>query len=436
MKKFLAMSLAALMAVSTVGCSQGQSNGSASTTAAASGSGKAATGTITMLLSEEPTDNDPLQVAVKAWEKESGNKVKVTVIPYDDQETKWPTMSKSGQVPDVMTSTGIHQLYQDDFVDMQKEFDMSDFDTNCVKLLATSYTSSKVTGLPEDESITNMYYNKDAFAKAGLTAPAKDADAWTWDQFYKNMKTLQSKAGIKYGFACDFSRARYDNLMYSFGGSLLKNVNGKWQITAAQKDSVDALTLFSKMNQDGTMPKQIWAGGSTDNPANYFTNGDVGVLLSGCWKYNKFSTDIKKFKWGVMVSPKQKVQSCISGGSALAVPAKAKNKDLAMSFLKWFYTKDNYQTFINNTQQLSVLKDIKFKPTKAEDIANWDVMNEEAKNVTATYLTDESANWRQYINDDYRTVLSKAAAGSMAPQAALDSFAKQLNQKSGWEIAK
>jgi alpha-1,4-digalacturonate transport system substrate-binding protein len=432
MKKIVAISLAALMAINTVGCSQSSGSSSGS----GSGSSKATTGTITLLLSEEPSDSDPLTISCKAWEKATGNSVKMTVIPYDDQETKWPTMSKSGQVPDLMTSTGIHQLYESDFVDMQKEFDLSDFDTNCVKLLATSYTSSKVTGLPEDESITNMYYNKDAFKKAGLTAPIKNSDAWTWDEFYKNMKTLQSKASVKYGFACDFSRARYDNLMYSFGGSLVKKVSSKWQVTAAQSESVAALTLFSKMNQDGTMPKQIWAGGTTDNPANYFTNGDVGVLLSGCWKYNKFSTDITKFKWGVMVSPKQKVQSCISGGSALAVPAKAKNKDLAMSFLKWFYTKDNYQTFINNTQQLSVLKDVKFAPSKAEDISNWDVMNEEAKNITSTYLTDESSNWRQYLNDDYRTFLSKAAAGSMTPQQALEGFAKELNQKSGWEIAK
>lgn len=435
MKKVLAISIAALMAISTVGCSQGGGN-TAPTAANASGSSKAATGTMTMLLSEEPSDKDPLQIAVKVWETETGNSAKMTVIPYDDQATKWPTMSKSGQVPDIMTTTGIHQLYPNDFVDMQKNFDMSIFDPNCTKLLAVSYTSSKITGLPEDESITNMYYNKDAFKKAGLTAPTKNSEAWTWDQFYTNVKLLQSKAGIKYGFACDFSRARYDNLMYAFGGSLLKNVNGKWTITMTQKPAIDALTLFSKMNQDGTMPKQIWAGGTTDNPGNYFTNGDVGVLLSGCWKYNSFSKDIKKFQWGVMVSPKQKIQSCISGGSALAVPEKAKNRDVAMNFLKWFYQKTNYQAFINNTQQLSVLKDIQFKPTRTEDVANWNVMNEEAKNVTPEYLADESANWRQYPSDNYRTDLSKAAAGSMTPEQALNAYASELSKSSGWPIVK
>lgn len=250
------------------------------------------------------------------------------------------------------------------------------------------------------------------------------------------MKKLQSRAGIKYGFACDFSRARYDNFMYAFGGSLLKNENGKWLITAAQKPAVDALTFFAGMNRDGTMPKQIWAGGTTDNPANYFKSGTVGVLLSGSWQYQPFSKNIKSFHWGVMVSPGEKTQSCINGGAALAVPDKAKNKELAMSFLKWFYRKDNYQTFINNLKELSVRKDVRFTPEKDADKANWSVLDAEAQNVTPAFLTDESANWRQYLDDDYRTDLSRAVGGTMTPQQALNAFAKELSRKSGWEIAK
>lgn len=28
------------------------------------------------------------------------------------------------------------------------------------------------------------------------------------------------------------------------------------------------------------MPRPIWAGGSTDNPGDYFKNGDVGMYFS------------------------------------------------------------------------------------------------------------------------------------------------------------
>ena len=60
------------------------------------------------------------------------------------------------------------------------------------------------------------------------------------------------------------------------------------------------------------MPKAIWAGGSSDNPGDYFKNGDVGIYFSGSWNYNPFVQDITSFKFGVMPSP---VGS--AGGSAI-----------------------------------------------------------------------------------------------------------------------
>ena len=42
------------------------------------------------------------------------------------------------------------------------------------------------------------------------------------------------------------------------------------------------------------------AGGSSDNPGDYFKNGDVGIYFSGSWNYNPFVQDITSFKFGVM----------------------------------------------------------------------------------------------------------------------------------------
>ena len=42
------------------------------------------------------------------------------------------------------------------------------------------------------------------------------------------------------------------------------------------------------------MPKAIWAGGTTDNPVEYFKNGDAAILLSGSWNYNTFTNEISK----------------------------------------------------------------------------------------------------------------------------------------------
>jgi alpha-1,4-digalacturonate transport system substrate-binding protein len=281
-----------------------------------------------------------------------------------------------------------------------------------------------------------MYYNKTIFDKAGIKAPATSEEAWTWDEFIENVKTAQKKTGIKYGFASDFSRARYDTIMYAFGGSLVKKSGDAFVINANSKENVEALTMFKGLNDDGTMPKAIWAGATSDNPGDYFANGDAAVLLSGSWKYQGFKDNIKSFEWGTMATPKKLSSAAIIGGSALAVAEKGKNKELAQEFIKWFYTDKNFQNYINSDKGPSSLKAVTYSPDNDFDKANLTVIQNEVSYVPEAFMIDESSSWRTYLDNEYRDDLKQAVAGTMTPQEALDDFATRLSQKSGWEIAK
>ncbi len=46
--------------------------------------------------------------------------------------------------------------------------------------------------------------------------------------------------------------------------------------------------------------------------------------------------------------------SAILGGAGLAVPTNAKNKDLAIEFLKWFYTDKNFADYLALDKGLSL----------------------------------------------------------------------------------
>ena len=102
---------------------------------------------------------------------------------------------------------------------MSQYFDTSMFEESALKIVGKDYVSDKITGLPYNFTTTCVFYNADAFEAAGLEAPTAD-DPWTWDELYANAQTLMDKGGVKYGFAADVSRARYDILMYANGGSL------------------------------------------------------------------------------------------------------------------------------------------------------------------------------------------------------------------------
>lgn len=422
----LALTVVALGA-SMIGCSANKNND-----VDQSGS---KTGTLKVLLPEDKGEQDPLNIALEQWSKETGNKLDKIIISHDDQLLKFPAMAKNKDLPDLIATTRLHQLYPEEFVDMSNVVDTSLFEESALKIVGQDYKSDKISGLPRQFTTTCMFYNADALKAAGVEAPTLD-NPWTWDELYANAEKIQQSGAAKYGFAADVSRARYDILMYANGGSLVQKDGDSFKVTVNSAQNVDTLTKFVEANNKGIMPKAIWAGGSTDNPVEYFKNGDAAILLSGSWNYAPISSDVK-FEFGVMPTPKgTSSQGAIIGGEALAVPEKAPNKELALEFIKWFYEENNFENYINNDKGLSAIKSVVYTPADAKVADDFKVIQSEVSNVTDSFRVDESSAWRTYKDNEYRDYIKRAVSGELTPQKALDSFANELSESSKWEIAK
>lgn len=420
-KKLLALLLSALLLLGLMG--------------AVSAEGK---GTLKVLLSEEPSASDALFTTLKAWEAATGNKVEPLVIPYDDQLTKFPQMAKNNDLPDLVATTRLTRLYPEEFVDLGKELDISRFEERAVQIIGQDYTSDKKSTLPLQFTITAVYYNKTAFEKAGLTVPTVDA-RWTMDQVYENAKLLMEKGGVKYGMAVDGSRARYDNLMYMNGGSMVVKDGDQFKVAINSPENIATLETFIAKNNEGLLPKGIWAGGTTDNPADYFANGDLGIYFSGSWNYNRFFSAELPFEFGVMPSPVGKVGgSAILGGSGLAVPNNAKNKELGLSFIKWLYEEQDGQHFrdyLSIDKGLSSLKNVTYVPESENAKADYAVLQAEVGQVTDLFSVDESSSWRNFLDNEYRDAIKQAVHGSLTAAEALGGFAEALAEKSDWQSA-
>jgi alpha-1,4-digalacturonate transport system substrate-binding protein len=439
--KIVAATLTAAMVFSMVGCGSSKESSSSTTDATTkteqgTTETKAVTGQkMKVMLSEEPGAEDALKLALDKWAAESGNSYETVILSNDDMKTKFPAMAKNKDLPDLMSTTGIHQLYPEEFVDMSKVVDISQFEETPLNIVGKAFTSDKVSGLPEQFTTTCFYYNADLFAQAGIEAPTTEKP-WTVEDLYANAALLQEKTGVKYGLAADVSRARYDVLMYANGGSIVQKDGDAYKISLNSATNVSTLEAFVKANEDGVMPKAIWAGATTDNPVEYFKNGDAAILLSGSWNYNTFTTEVSKFKFGVMASPAGTAgRSAIIGGGALAVPENSKNKEVALDFIKWFYTTDNFTEYLQNDKGLSSLKGVIYQPESEQAREDFEKLQDEVNQVTDTFTADEGSNWRVYKDAEYRDALKRAVSGEVTPQEALDGFAKELSEASGWKIA-
>lgn len=432
LKKVMAGILIAAMTAALAGCG---GNGGSGETSASGGNSGASGVTLKVLLSEEPGSEDNFGKMLNAWAEETGNKIETMVISHDDQLTKFPAMAKNKDLPDLIWTTRLHQLYPEEFMDMSTVIDLSLIEDSALKIVGKDYKSDKITGLPVQFTTTSMFYNKDAFDAAGLEAPTADAP-WSWDELYANAAKLQESQAVKYGLAADVSRARYDILMYANGGSMVTADGDTFQVAINSPQNVKTLEAFVEANENGVMPKAIWAGGTTDNPVEYFKNGDAGILLSGSWNYNTFATEISKFEFGVMPTPTgEESQAAIIGGAALAVPENAANKEAAAEFLKWLYSEENFSTFIQGDKGLSALKSVIYQPEDEKAAADFELLQDEVSYVTDQFMVDESSAWRTYKDNEYRDYIKRAVSGEMTAQEALDAFAKELAESSEWEIA-
>ncbi|WP_028974448.1 ABC transporter substrate-binding protein [Spirochaeta cellobiosiphila] len=424
MKKFfsalLLSSISAVLLLGMVSCSKETS-------------GSTGPKELKVMLSEEPSTGDALSEALNRWAEATGNTVNIMVIPYDDQLTKFPLMAKNNDLPDVIATTRLSMLYPDEFLDLSEYFDRALFEQSAIDMINQIWDSDDIYALPQQFTITNVYYNADAFEKAGIAVPTVD-NPWTLEDLAKNAKLLQEKGGVKYGMAMDASRARYDNLMYVNGGSLVEKNGAKFSVTVNSPENINTLAEFVEWNNE-FMPKAIWAGGTNDNPADYFKNGNVGVYFSGSWNYNTFYTQIKDMNWGVMPSPVgPNGGSSILGGSGLAVPTNAENAELGIEFLKWFYSEDNFQEYLNTDKGLSSMVGITYSPEDPKVKEDYRVLQSEVPKLPNAFVVDESSMWRNYYDNEYRDALKQAVNGDITPKAALDGFALLLSKKSGWAL--
>jgi alpha-1,4-digalacturonate transport system substrate-binding protein len=132
-----------------------------------------------------------------------------------------------------------------------------------------------------------------------------------------------------------------------------------------------------------------------------------------------------------MPSPVGKSASAILGGSGLGVPANAKNKDLDISFLKWFYTKENFQEYLNRDKGLSSLVGVTYSPLDAQVAEDYKVLQSEVGKVTYAFSTDESSMWRNFYDNEYRDAMKQAVNGDLTAAKA-SMICSLLSKNSGW----
>ncbi|WP_354639117.1 extracellular solute-binding protein [Kitasatospora camelliae] len=252
-----------------------------------SGSGSDAKGdsgpvSITYWDTSNATNEAPnYQELVKKFEAANPNiKVNFENVPFDQAQNKLQTAMGAKGAPDVFraevgwTPAFAKAGYLEPLDGTPALSDVSAFQPN---LIQQAKYEGKTYGAPLVTDTLGLMYNKDLFAKAGITkAPA------TWDELKTAAAQIKEKAGVD-GF---FMRAGdgYFAMPFLFGeGTNMVDAAGK-KVTVNSPEAVKAIETYKSLF---TAPGTAKADVTTDSYAHMmdaFNTGKVAMIIQGPWE--------------------------------------------------------------------------------------------------------------------------------------------------------
>lgn len=272
--------------------------------------------------------------------------------------------------------------------------------------------------------VTNrvVAYNKDLWAKAGLTDAPK-----TLDEFYTDLDKLKATAGVADPIYMPGQEWYvYFGLLTSEGGKIAKKDGDKWVGGLSSPEAQKAFETYKKLQgYSATGPKD--KDEATPQQKDVFGKGDIGAIIGLGWELPKEEV-MPASKVGFFPLPGKtadKASGVFLGGSNLAIAAQSKNTDMAKDFLKIALNDKNEGMF---AAAGSIPNKAKLNTQIKGDFA---VAAQKAAAVGA--ITPNTPNWAS-VEDNPNPVkefLTAALTGDYAAAAkkADDEIAKRLNQK-------
>ncbi|MEV0156237.1 extracellular solute-binding protein [Micromonospora sp. NPDC050686] len=211
--------------------------------------------------------------------------------------------------------------------------------------------SGKWFGVPNYGEYVMVYYNKDLFAKHGVTVPT------TLDQLTAAMDTLVAKGVTPLGTA----GAEYPAGQLFYQLALAKADRAFVDNYQLYKNPVDfhadplkyGADTFAEWVRKGYVAKDS-ASAKAEDMGTAFIAGKTPMIVSGSWWFGRFKSEIK-FNWDTFLFPGNTLNAG-SSGNLWVVPANSKAKSLAYDFID-ITMRPEIQALIGNNGGVPVAAD-------------------------------------------------------------------------------
>jgi N,N'-diacetylchitobiose transport system substrate-binding protein len=347
----------ALAGAAVAGCGSSSSGGS--------GSAAPARLVVWRMGASVPSQVTWMNGVVKQFHKQfpayAKTKVVVDWIPWGNRTTDWTNALTSGKGAPDITELGNTDTpgvaSQGALADVSSEVKSWSPGSGLIPgNLANDTISGQNYAVPWFGGVRGIWYRKDQFAKAGITAPPA-----TWADLVKDAKLLMKKYPGTYGLGAP---SNFTNGIVSYiwgaGGQVAVQKSGKWVAELTSPQSEAGLKFYADLllTQHVSSAKyigqtELGAPGATSGGSDEdFAKGTLDMYMDGPWAKASLEAVSKKYEsqWASFPIPSQNGPNpapAFSGGSDLGVWAKSPSKTAAWDLITVMDSPANATTFAN-----------------------------------------------------------------------------------------
>jgi len=441
-RSFTIAALAALALTGTAACSSGNSGGS---------SDKTITVAYQKFGAFIQLDAQMQKVKTAYEAAHPGYTVKLLPIEASENDyyTKLSLMNRSSNTaPDVM--------YEDTFLvntDIQAGFlapiddylakwpDWSQFSDTAKG--AAKALDGKTYGVPMGTDTRALWYNKDLFAKAGLTVPWQPK---TWADVLGAARTLKAKLpGVTplnvysgKGSGEGATMQGLEMLLYGTNNTLYDDAAKKW--IASSPGFLDSLNFIKTVYGEKLGPEQQDAlnpnfGTTVSN--ELLPGGKLAIDLDGSWLSGTWLAGGAKVwpQWSSVLSqapmPTQNGQApgstSMSGGWVLSVGAHAKDKQAAFDYVSLSLNKENSQAYDIAASQIAERADVAADPAYLSSNPSLKFFTDLVK---VTHFRPAYADY-PHVSDAIQVAMEAVMTGQLTPDKAVAAYSDQVKAAVG-----
>jgi raffinose/stachyose/melibiose transport system substrate-binding protein len=226
-----------------------------------------------------------------------GYKYEFENVNTSDLVRKIQLLAASNDLPEIFSYESgrpLEQLANNGFVlDIEKVFHelglQNELNPAAVKLLKSTVRDKGLYALPLEVNIEGFWYNKELFAKYGLSVPE------TWDDLLDAAEVFKSNGVQPFALSgaqkWPITRLINGYVIRKYGYDVMQRVERK-ELKVTDPGFIEAAAMVQHMAQEGYFGKHVNTT-EMDEASAFFLQGKAAMFYTGSWSLRDFNSSLK-----------------------------------------------------------------------------------------------------------------------------------------------